>query len=165
MTEPTDAQDAASELLARIEQQETELVFPGFSYADAWSIGSRLVELGTERGLPIAISIVLGRQRVFHAALSGSSADNDDWIARKLGSVFRFGHASYWIGTAFRTRGGDFVQDNPHLDLSRFAGAGGGFPIRIGEIVVGAIGVSGLPEADDHALVVQVIREHLTRAA
>ncbi len=159
-----DAQDAASELLARIEQQEKELVFSSFSYADAWSIGSRLVAIGIERGLPIAISIVLGRQRVFHAALAGTAADNDDWLNRKFGSVFRFGHASYWIGTAYKTRGGDFAKDSPHLDVAQFAGAGGGFPIRIGEIVVGAIGVSGLAEADDHALVVEVLREHLGRS-
>jgi uncharacterized protein (UPF0303 family) len=36
------------------------------------------------------------------------------------------------------------------------------FPVTIGGVgVVGTVGVSGLPQADDHAFVVAHLREHL----
>ena len=39
-----------------------------------------------------------------------------------------------------------------------FAAHGGAFPIRIREVgVVGSVAVSGLPQAEDHAFVIEVI--------
>ena len=52
------------------------------------------------------------------------------------------------------------------LDANDYALAGGGFPIRVTGIgVVGAVGVSGLAERDDHNLVVRAIAEHLGQDA
>jgi len=43
-----------------------------------------------------------------------------------------------------------------------FAAHGGAFPIRIRDVgVVGSISVSGLPQADDHAFVVEMIEAFL----
>jgi uncharacterized protein (UPF0303 family) len=43
-----------------------------------------------------------------------------------------------------------------------FAAHGGAFPIRIREVgVVGCVAVSGLPQADDHAFVVEMIEAFL----
>jgi uncharacterized protein (UPF0303 family) len=48
------------------------------------------------------------------------------------------------------------------LSPADFVLAGGGFPIRIkGVGVIGGIGVSGMPEREDHAVIVQVLCEHL----
>jgi uncharacterized protein (UPF0303 family) len=45
-----------------------------------------------------------------------------------------------------------------------FAAHGGAFPIRIKDTgVVGTITVSGLPQADDHAFVVELIAAFLAR--
>lgn len=49
------------------------------------------------------------------------------------------------IGDASREKG--FPMTN-FGDL-RYTGWGGGVPLRVGGVVVGAVGVSGLPEADD----------------
>ena len=48
------------------------------------------------------------------------------------------------------------------LIRSEFVLAGGGFPIRVkGVGAVGVIAVSGLPQRQDHEIVVAVLAEHL----
>jgi uncharacterized protein (UPF0303 family) len=48
------------------------------------------------------------------------------------------------------------------VDPADYAPHGGAFPIRIRDVgVVGVVTVSGLPQADDHALVVEAVTAHL----
>ena len=48
------------------------------------------------------------------------------------------------------------------LDGSRFAAHGGAFPVMVRHVgMVGTVTVSGLPQAEDHRLVVSVLREFL----
>jgi uncharacterized protein (UPF0303 family) len=150
---------AEAELLETLLAQERDIQFDSFGYADAWTVGSRVVELATRRGLSIATSIVFGDQQVFYSALEGTCADNDDWLARKFRVVRRYNHASLTIGTRFRARGLDFAVDS-RLDPRLYAAAGGAFPIRVGGSIVGILGVSGLTEFEDHDLVVEVLSEH-----
>lgn len=150
------AQDNA--LLEKLLQQERDLRFDSFGYDDAFELGMLLVRLARERGHPVAVEVTLGEQRVFHVALSGSSADNDDWLERKARVVRRFGHSSLAVRTQFEGAGRDFDRDS-RLDPHRFAAHGGCFPLRVGETPVGVVGVSGLAQVDDHALVVEALRE------
>jgi uncharacterized protein (UPF0303 family) len=54
------------------------------------------------------------------------------------------------------------LQESMFLDPNRFAAHGGAFPITIRQVgVVGTITVSGLPQEEDHDLVVRVLSEHL----
>ncbi|WP_448061370.1 heme-degrading domain-containing protein [Cellulomonas hominis] len=146
-----DSPQTLDELLA----QEERLQLPSFDHNDAWALGSQLVQAARERGLPLAISVRLGEQRVFHAALPGTSAENDSWIDRKSRVVDRFGHSSFAVGTDFRARGTTF-EESSGLDPARFAAHGGVFPLVVrGVGKVGTVGVSGLPQADDHAFVVE----------
>lgn len=155
--------DEARETLARIESEESELVFARFDLDDAWALGSALRATALERGLPVVIGISLGEARVFHTALPGSSADNDGWLERKSRTARRFGRSSYGVGTAFRAQGKDF-DTSARLDTTLYAAHGGVFPITIAGVgMVGTVGVSGLPQADDHALVVEHLRAHLRR--
>ena len=74
----TMASSAALEaLIAQVIGQEDRLQFATFSHDDAWMLGSRLRDLGVERGHAITIDIALGEQRLFHCALPGTSAHND----------------------------------------------------------------------------------------
>ena len=150
-----------SELRERLIAEEAELVFDRFTLDDAWALGVRLRTAAAGRGLPVAIAIWFGPQRVFHAALPGSSADNDGWLERKHRVALRFGHASMLVGESFRADGGDFDTD-ARLDPREYAAHGGVVPIRVaGGAVIGAVGVSGLPQQDDHDLVVEHLRAHL----
>jgi uncharacterized protein (UPF0303 family) len=145
------------DLIARLEQQERDLIFTRFDHADAWRLGSLLVALATERGLPVAIDIRRGTQQLFHAALAGSTADNDAWIERKVRVVERFGHSSYLVGRRLAAQGRE-LDASQGVDPARFAAHGGAFPVRLEAAgVVGVVTVSGLPQAEDHALVVEAI--------
>jgi uncharacterized protein (UPF0303 family) len=153
---------AAAEQLETLLAQERDIQFDSFGYANAWAVGSRVVELATRRGLSITTALVFGDQQVFHSALEGTSADNDDWLAKKFRVVRRFNHASLTIGTQFRARGLDFAVDSG-LDPRLYAAHGGAFPIRVRGSIVGIFGVSGLTQFEDHELVVEVLSEHATR--
>jgi uncharacterized protein (UPF0303 family) len=146
------------DLIARLEQQERELVLSGFDNGDAWRLGTLLVTLAQERGLPVAIDIRRGTQQLFHAGLPGSVADNDVWIARKVRVVERYGASSFLVGRRLAAKGQE-LDAGMGVDPAEYAAHGGAFPIRIRDVgVVGVVTVSGLPQADDHALVVEALR-------
>ena len=148
-------------LIAEIVAQEERLQFTSFSNADAWAIGSRFVEVATERSLGVTINITRGDQQLFHAALPGTTADNDDWIARKIRTVRRYSESSFLVGRRFVASDKDF-NTATGLPSSEYAAHGGCFPITIRNAgMIGTITVSGLPQADDHALVVEILTEFL----
>jgi len=151
-----------TDLIDTLREQEERLIFDRFDNTDAWRLGSRLVELATGRGLPVAIDIRRGTQQLFHAALPGSTADNDAWIVRKVRVVERFGASSFLVGQRLAADGRE-LGAAAGVDPADFAPHGGAFPVRIRDVgVVGVVTVSGLPQADDHALVVEAITAHLS---
>ena len=154
-----------SGLTEQLKAEERELRFDDFGVEDAWVLGTRMRTAAVAAGLPVAIGIQLGEQRVFHTALPGSSSDNDHWLARKTRVVLRFGQASLAVGEGFRDRGRDFDTDS-RLDPDEFAAHGGVVPLRLkGGTVVGAVGVSGLPQLEDHAFVVAQLRAFIADRA
>lgn len=143
--------------VADLEEQERRLVLRQFTYDDAWALGTLLVELAREREAPVAIDIHRGGQQLFHAALPGSTPDNDAWIARKRRVAERYACSSYLVGARFRAKGTTFEAAS-RLDPDRYAAHGGAFPVRVeGAGVIGTVTVSGLPQAADHALVVAAL--------
>lgn len=153
------------ELLAQVEAEERELVLPAFDRDDAWDLGSRLRDAATVAGLPIVIGIVVAGQRVFHAALPGATPDNDAWLERKTRATLHYQRSSLGVGEQFRARGWTFEADS-RLDPQEIAGNGGVLPIAVrGVGVVGAVGVSGLPQLDDHAFVVEHLRAFIAERA
>lgn len=141
--------------------EEQLLQFTSFTNDDAWELGTKLVEVARSRALPVTIDIRRGDQQLFHAALPGTAADNDAWIERKVRVVRRFGRSSFAVGTALRLEGRT-IQEAYLLDEAEYAPHGGAFPVTVkGVGVVGTVAVSGLPQEDDHALVVSVLREFL----
>jgi uncharacterized protein (UPF0303 family) len=154
--------DDLTGLISRLERDEQRLVFTRFDNADAWHLGCLLVDLATGRDLPIAVDIRRGTQQLFHAALPGSTADNDGWIARKVRVVERYGASSYLVGRRLAAKG-QTLDAAMGVDPALFAAHGGAFPIRVPEVgVVGVVTVSGLPQADDHALVVEAVDTFLS---
>ncbi|MFF8864597.1 MULTISPECIES: heme-degrading domain-containing protein [unclassified Streptomyces] len=145
-----------------LQEQERRLVFRRFTHDDAWALGSLLVEMARERRAPVAVDIHRAGQQLFHAALPGSTPDNDAWIARKRRVVERYGAASYLVGARFRAKGTTF-EDSSRLDPDTYAAHGGSFPVHVENVgVVGAVTVSGLPQLEDHRLVVEALERFLT---
>lgn len=148
-------------LITRIEDQERRLVLPRFDNNDAWELGTLLVELARARSAPVTVDIRRNGQQVFHYALPGTAADNDSWILRKVRTVERFGHSSYLVGRRCAAEGISF-EEKSRLDPDLYAAHGGAFPISIeGTGIVGTVAVSGLPQADDHDLVVTALERYL----
>ncbi|MEU4689311.1 heme-degrading domain-containing protein [Actinoplanes sp. NPDC023714] len=156
--------DDLTELIKKIEWDEQRLVFREFDETDAWELGSLLVRLARERTLPVAIDIRRGEQQLFHAALPGATADNDAWIQRKVRVVHRFGASSYLVGRRLAAKGQSLGAELG-VDPALFAAHGGAFPVRVtGAGVVAVVTVSGLPQAEDHALVVEALEQRITAA-
>lgn len=156
--------DPADFTLDQLAKEEAELHFDRFEFDDAWRLGTMLVEAGRSRHLPIAIDISRGGQTLFHAGLPGSTPDNDAWIQRKIRSVLRFGRSSMHLSLE-RKLDGRSLADVSFVDPQQFAAAGGCFPIRVeGAGTIGTVTVSGLPQVEDHRLVVDTIRAFLGTA-
>ena len=142
--------------VAALAAEEAELQFASFTNDDAWARGTALVEAA--RGLPVAVDIHRFGQQLFHAALAGTSADNDDWIKRKTAVVNRFGHSSLYMRQSFLERGTTF-EEATGLDPREYAAHGGGFPVLVRNVgPVGVVVVSGLPQLEDHRMVVAGLR-------
>jgi len=148
-------------LIARVEGEIHELQFPGFSLDDALNLGLLLVELGKEGQFPIAIDITKGEQVLFHVALPGATPDNEHWIRAKQRTAARYEVPSLLVGLRARLKGGR-IEDHAWFDQSRYAAHGGSFPVYVtGVGAVATVTVSGLPQVQDHDLVVQALREIL----
>jgi uncharacterized protein (UPF0303 family) len=151
-----------AELLDQLLQQEQELQFASFNEETAWQIGCQLVERARNEGLPIVIDIMRGTQQLFHAALSGSAPDNDEWVKRKARAVIRFGHSSLYMGELLKSRN-QTIEKSYLVPESEVAPHGGSFPVIVkGTGVVGTVSVSGMPSQEDHRLVVEAIRSYLS---
>jgi uncharacterized protein (UPF0303 family) len=148
-----------------IARQERELQWTSFNEDDAWQLGSTIRELALERQLGIVIDIRrfaphLGNQPgapLFYAALHGTSPDNAEWARRKANLVARLHRSSYAIGIGLKARNVT-LQEKYGLPTVDYASHGGAFPIALaGTGVIGSVTVSGLPQRDDHELVVEAL--------
>ncbi|WP_199753954.1 heme-degrading domain-containing protein [Amycolatopsis sp. WAC 01375] len=151
----------SDDILAVLSAQEERLVFRRFDNETALKLGAHLLAAARDRALPVTVSVRRGGQRLFHAALPGTSADNDAWIDRKSRVVDRYGHSSFLVGEQFHAKGTTFEADS-RLDPDLYAAHGGVFPVLVENVgPVGTVGVSGLPQADDHAFVVEQLETFL----
>jgi len=143
--------------IARIAEQERRLVFPAFDNATAWTLGTTLRALAEARGVAVTIEIQLIRETVFFCAMPGTGPANADWARRKRNSVNLLQRSSYAIGLELQ-RDGTTLEQKLGLSLRDHAFAGGCFPLRVAGVgCVGTVTVSGLPQREDHNLVVEVI--------
>jgi uncharacterized protein (UPF0303 family) len=146
-----------TEDLERIAAQERELVLPRFDAQTAWGLGVRLRTIADARGLPVVIDIRRFGQPLFYAALDGTTPDNAEWVRRKSNVVARFHCSSYAIGLKLKAKN-DTLAEQQGLPLADYATHGGSFPLTVaGAGVVGSVTVSGLPQRDDHELVVEAL--------
>jgi uncharacterized protein (UPF0303 family) len=148
--------------LARIALQEERLQFERFDAAVAWEIGSWLHNAASAAGRSIAIDITLAGAPLFYCAVLGATPNNAEWIRRKKNVVMRFHKSSYAVGLGYQ-QNNTTLQERSGAPLVDFVAAGGCFPIRLrhSTAVLGTITVSGLPEREDHSLVVRAIAADL----
>src|SRR5215471_2590341 len=150
-----------TELLNELRQQEEEIQFSSFDNDMAFTVGSALLDAARSKGKGVTIDIARNGQQLFHFAMPGTSRDNDVWVQRKNNVVNRFGHSSFYIGISLISKG-QTMEEKYLIPSSEFAAHGGAFPLFIqGVGVVGTITVSGLPQEEDHEVVVTTLRKVL----
>lgn len=146
--------------IAALVKQESMLTLPGFTPDIAWQIGTTIRDLAIARKVSLVVdvhSFGAPHQQLFYCALAGTTPDNQRWVARKIATVARFHRSSYHIGRLLEQTGLTFNAryNLPEVD---YATHGGCFPINVaGTGVVGAVTVSGLPQREDHNLVVEAL--------
>lgn len=146
--------------IALVKRQEQDLVLPAFDEHVAFALGSAIFARAKAEGLALIVDIRTWDRQMFFAATPGTSADNAEWVRRKINTVKRFQKASYRVSLE---RGGDGVFP-PILgaDAADYVIAGGGFPLRVVNAgIVGCLTISGLPGRSDHGVAVAALCDHL----
>jgi len=149
--------------IGKIKVQETELAFDAFDEATAFEIGSALRARALAENWPIIVDIQLWDRPLFYAAMPGSTGSNADWARRKRNVVKMFLKSTYRM---MLEQGGEsaLFAERYGLSASEYVLAGGGFPIRVSGVgVIGVITVSGLPQRQDHGIIVDALCDHLGR--
>ena len=141
--------------LAKIAIQEERLQFQNFDADTAWKLGNRLKANAETRGVAVTIEIRVGKETIFFFAMQGAKPENADWARRKRNVVDLLWRSSYAVGLSLQEEETS-LEAKLGLPLRDYTAHGGSFPIRV--VGVGAIGtvtVSGLPQRDDHAMLVE----------
>ncbi|WP_394249400.1 heme-degrading domain-containing protein [Arthrobacter pityocampae] len=150
--------EALEALIRAIEREVDELQFTRFTNDDAVALGQLIIQLGVGRNLPIAVCIRRPDHILFRAALDGTTPDNDYWLDAKSRTAERYFVPSLLVGLRGR-RDGTPVEDDPLFDTTTHAAHGGSFPLYIQDVgPVATVTVSGLPQLEDHKLVVEALR-------
>lgn len=141
-------------------RQERELEFDSFSNADAFAIGQEILALVAGRGLkPVRIRVKYRDDIVFQYLMEGKTGEK--WLDAKEELVERLGHSTWYAAKKAIEENGEYRQMARSGALQPI---GGGFPLRVNGELEGSIIVSGLTDAEDHALVVDALRAHLGKA-
>ena len=141
----------------RIAEQERRLRFASFNEETAWTLGSHLRHLAAARGIAVAIEVRLARETVFFCAMPGTSAANADWARRKRNTTELLSRSSYGVGRSLEKEQGS-LEAQMGLPTRDYASHGGSVPIfTTSGACVGAVTVSGLPQRDDHSLVIEAL--------
>ena len=141
--------------LAKIAVQEERLQFQDFDADTAWKLGNRLKANAETRGVAVTIEIRVGKETIFFFAMQGAKPENADWARRKLNVVDLLWRSSYAVGLSLQEEQSS-LEAKMGLPLRDYTAHGGSFPIRVvGVGTIGTVTVSGLPQRDDHAMLVE----------
>ena len=151
---------AIAEDLAHVIHQEAELRLSRFDHDDAWKLGVLLRDLAISRNQGVVIGIRrFGQpsQPLFYTSLPGTTPDNARWVQRKSNVVARFHRSSYQVGLYLAHNNLTFNEKYALPDAD-YAAHGGSFPLHVVNAgVIGSVTVSGLPQREDHNLVVEAL--------
>ncbi|WP_240229776.1 heme-degrading domain-containing protein [Devosia lacusdianchii] len=150
---------AVAEDIELVKKQERELVLAAFDETVAYELGTAIRQRAITEKLGLVVDIRTWDRQMFFAATTGTSADNAEWVRRKINTVRRFQRASYRM---VLERGEAPFSPQSGVDPADYVIAGGGFPIRVkGAGIIGCLTISGLPGRNDHGVAVAALATHL----
>lgn len=142
--------------VALLTAEAARLILPAFNEDTALTLGQTLVSFARTENLPVVINIRTADRTLFHAALPGAAPLNDNWARRKSNTALMFQKSSLLVGIELQEKGSSLANDG--LPDADYADHGGAVPIRVkGVGMVAVATVSGLPQREDHALVVRAM--------
>lgn len=148
---------SAADDLVILNQQEQQLRFPSFNADTAWKLGSLIRANLIDLGAGGSVQIEVANHLLFACVTPSASPGQADWIRRKRNTVHRFARSSYAVGRILEDAG-ETMETRHGLTLADYAAHGGGFPILLENTgPVGSVVISGLPQRDDHNLVVSAL--------
>ena len=139
-----------------LDQQEHLLRFTAFDAETAWQLGSLLRNALLERQAGGTVEIEVAGHLLFACATPGATPGQANWIRRKRNTVHHFARSTYAVGRKLERDGGT-LRSRHALSETDFAAHGGGFPLWLSGSVVGSVVLSGLPQREDHSLVVDAL--------
>ncbi len=152
---------APEEDLPILEEQERLLQFKAFGAEEAWQLGSLLRASLTARAAGGSVEIELAGHLLFACATVGATPGQANWIRRKRNTVHHFARSTYAVGRKLE-RDGTTLLASHGLNEADYVAHGGGFPIVLtGTGMVGSVIFSGLPQREDHNLVIAALAEML----
>jgi uncharacterized protein (UPF0303 family) len=144
-------------------QEQQGLLLERFDYDFAWHLGVSMRERAASAAAPVAITVAHGADLIFSVLMPGATPDNSDWAMRKRAVAGRFHRSSLAMRLEAERDGVDFNR-RYRLAESDFAASGGGVPLILRNgTLIGTAGVSGLPDVDDHSLIVDALKSLLPR--
>ncbi|CNI60586.1 heme-degrading domain-containing protein [Yersinia rohdei] len=147
--------------LIRCQQQQQRLQLTHFNHEMAWQLGEKIKQQAEQQAVALAINITLNGQTLFSYAMSGTSAENHDWLRRKRNVVELLGTSSYAAGLMLQQRQTS-LEARYGVSLRDYAALGGGFPLQVQQVgIIGSVNVSGAPHLDDHNLLLQVLADFI----
>jgi len=133
-----------------------------FTADDATSLGTIALGVIAERGLNLAIDIVIDGHLAFRAMTGTTGPANDEWLAGKAAVAGHYGVPSLLVRRRFESTGRTIADDG--LDAT-YKAHGGSIPIIVAGVVRGTITMSGEPDVIDHAAVRETVSRFLARSA
>jgi uncharacterized protein (UPF0303 family) len=145
--------------LQRLALQEQVLQLDRFDEATAWDLGTRIKAICEARQVGVTIEIRRAKETLFFYAMPGTTPNNAEWARRKRNTVELLHRSSYFSGLANQKEGSS-IQLRTGVPLNDYAEHGGSFPVRVkGVGCVGTVTVSGVPQREDHGIVVEALAD------
>ena len=143
--------------LQRLALQEQRLVLERFDEATAWQLGTTIKALCEARQVAVTIEVRRAKETLFFYAMAGTTPGNAEWVRRKRNTVDLLQRSSYAVGLSHQ-KDATSLPLKTGVALADYAEHGGSFPVRVkGVGCVGTVTVSGVPQREDHAIVVEAL--------
>ena len=142
--------------IAKLIEQERRLQLPRLDADVAWTLGSQLRDTALARQAAVTIEIRIGAETVFFHAMRGTAPANADWARRKRNLSELLDQSSYLIGRELALEG-NTIENKMGLATRDYAAHGGSVPLRVNGTRFGTVTVSGLPQREDHQMVIELL--------
>lgn len=143
-----------------LRKQEERYQFAVFNHQSAFDLAMTILEkykiriAGREMKEGLGIRIRIGELVVFQYLMD--KKDEDEWLRKKERVVWASGIGSM-LAAALHQQDGRYAE---LADYSTYCLGCGGFPIKVNGELIGSVCVSGMPDLEDHDLLIEALEAY-----